>query len=119
MHSQISSHFDQILSPLLCGYRKGYNTQTALVSLVEKWKEILDKKGFSAAILMDLSKAFDTLDHDLLLAKLNAYGFSRDALSLVYNYLSNRKQRTKINFQFSDWVDLICGVPQGSWTAFI
>ena len=44
MHSQISSNFDQILSPLLCGYRKGYNTQTALLSLVEKWKEILDKK---------------------------------------------------------------------------
>ena len=114
MHSQMAHYFDNILSPLLCGYRKGHNTQTALINLVEKCKEMLDKKGYTGAILMDLSKAFDTLDHELLLAKLHAYGFSRDALLLINSYLRDRKQRIKINFKFSDWVDLIKGVPQGS-----
>ena len=58
-------------------------------------------KGFAGAILMDLSKAFDCLNHELLIAKLEAYGFSRSALKLVYDYLSNRKQRVKINGSFS------------------
>ena len=65
------------------------------------------------ALLTDLSKAFDCLSHDLLIAKLNAYGFSIAALRLVQNYLSNRKQRTKINSDFSSWEKILFGVPQG------
>ena len=75
---------------------------------------MLDKKGFTGAILMDLSKAFDTINHELLIAKLHAYGFSRKALRLVFSYLSNRKQRVKINQTFSSWKELLSGVPQGS-----
>ena len=63
---------------------------------------------------MDLSKAFDTLNHALLLAKLNAYGFSKDSLTLIRSYLKNRCQRTKINTAFSSWTELLLGVPQGS-----
>ena len=63
---------------------------------------------------MDLSKAFDTLNHDLLLAKLNAYGFSKDALHLIRSYLKYRWQRCKINTTFSSWTELLLGVPQGS-----
>ena len=63
---------------------------------------------------MDLSKAFDTLNHDLLLAKLNAYGFSTDSLALIRSYLKNRWQRTKINTAFSSWTELLLRVPQGS-----
>ena len=59
-------------------------------------------------------KAFDTINHELLIAKLNAYGFADSALNIILNYLSDRKQRTKINSSFSDWKDLLCGVPQGS-----
>ena len=62
---------------------------------------------------MDLSKAFDTIKHDLLLAKLHAYGFSKKALKLIQNYLSNRWHRTKINKDFSTWQELLQGVPQG------
>ena len=74
----------------------------------------LDNKGFAAAILMDLSKAFDTIDHGLLIAKLHAYGFSRSSLKLVKNDLSDRWQRTKVNSSFSSWSELLQGVPQGS-----
>ena len=74
----------------------------------------VDIKRTFGALLTDLSKAFDCLPHDLLLAKLNAYGFSLPALRLVQSYLSNRKQRTKINSEFSSWEEILFGVPQGS-----
>jgi hypothetical protein len=84
--------------------------------MIEKWKEILDKRGggFAGAILMDLSKAFDTINHELLLAKLEAYGFGESALQIMHSYLSDRWQRTKVNTSFSSWKELLCGVPQGS-----
>ena len=82
--------------------------------MLEKWKLSIDNKGFAGGVLMDLSKAFDTINHQLLLAKLHAYGFSKQALAIVCSYLSNRKQRIKINNVFSFWKDLILDVPQGS-----
>ena len=99
----------------MCGYRKGFNTQYALLSLIEKWKKTLDDNGYTTgAILMDLPKASDTINHELLIAKLYAYGFSKDALKLIHSYLSDRWQRTKINKSFSSWSTLLKGVPQGS-----
>ena len=86
MQSQINHYMEQYLSPYLCGYRKGYNAQYALVSMIERWKKILDKNGYAGAVLMDLSKAFDTLNHELLIAKLHAYGFHKTALKLVASY---------------------------------
>ena len=73
-----------------------------------------DKGQHAGAVFMDLSKAFDTINHKLLIAKLHAYGFGRNALELVFNYLSDRWQRTKINVSYSTWSRIICGVPQGS-----
>ena len=70
--------------------------------------------GYSAAVLMDLSKAFDTINHDLLFAKLHAYGIKEDSLKLIMSYLSNRHQRTKVGGEFSAWEELLTGVPQGS-----
>ena len=66
------------------------------------------------AILTDLSKAFDCLNHNLLLAKMDAYGFDKSALLFIQDYLNKRKQRTKVNGSYSSWLDLIYGVPQGS-----
>ena len=63
---------------------------------------------------MDLSKAYDCIPHDLLIAKLHAYGISMQALKLLYSYLINRKQKAKINNFFSDWFEIIAGVPQES-----
>ena len=82
--------------------------------MLEKWKTSLDNGENIGAILMDLSKAFDCIRHDLLLAKLNAYGFSREALRLVNSFLENRHQRVKINGSFSAYRQLPLGVPQGS-----
>ena len=72
MHKQISEYINQFLLPYLCSYRPGFSTQKAHVSLIEKRKAISDKSRYAGAVLMDLSKAFDTINHDLLIAKLNA-----------------------------------------------
>ena len=82
--------------------------------MLEKWKNAADKGKIFGALLTSLSKAFDSLSHDLLIAKLNAYGSSLPALKLVHNYLSNRKQRTKINNAYSSWEEILFGVQQGS-----
>ena len=105
---------ETFLSKYLCGYRKGYSVQHALIALLETLKISLDNKGFWGAILMDLSKAFDTLNRDLLIAKLYANGFSKTALRLIKSYLTNRWQRTKINNSYNSWIELLLGVPQGS-----
>ena len=63
---------------------------------------------------MDLSKAFDCINHKLLLAKLHAYGFSKSALAFIWSYLSDRCQRVGIDGNFSSWQDILDGVPQGS-----
>ena len=81
---------------------------------IEKWKNSVDKGESFGALLTDLSKAFDCLDHELLTAKLNAYGFTLPALRLIHDYLSNRKQRTKIDDNYSSWSKILFGVPQGS-----
>ena len=60
---------------------------------------------------MDLSKAYDCLPHDLLIVKFEAYGIGKSGLNLLLNYLSNRKQHTKVNSSYSDWYDIISGVP--------
>ena len=82
--------------------------------MLEKWKGAVDDKKVFGAFLTDLSKAFDYLSHELIIAKLNAYGFSFPAPKLIYDYFSNRQQRTKINRNFSPWEEVLFGVPQGS-----
>ena len=76
-----------------------------LSRLIEKQKTILDEKGFCGAVLMDLSKSFDTINYE---------GFEKSALKMLLNYLSNRWQRTKINKTLCSWVELMQGVTQGS-----
>ena len=98
---QITIFMDPLLSKYQCGFRKGYSAQHCLLAMLEKWKNAVDKGKIFGALLTDLSKAFDSLSHDLLIAKLNAYGFSLPALKLVNSYLSNKKKRTKINNAYS------------------
>ena len=103
MQKQINAYIEKFFSPYLCGFRKGFGTQDALTSLIEKWKSSLDQNGYAGSVLMDLSKAFDTLNHELLIAKLHAYGFDKKSLSLINSYLTDRWQRVKIGTAFSSW----------------
>ena len=82
--------------------------------MLEGWKKSLDKGKIAGALLTDLSKAFDCLNHDLLIAKLEAYGFDKKSLTCILSYLTDRKQRTKVNASFSAWSSVKSGVPQGS-----
>ena len=101
MQLQIVEFISGKLSPYLCGYRRGYSAQHALISLIEHWRKALDSKVYAGAVLMDLSKAFDCINYDLLIAKLHAYSFSKQSLKLIKSYLSNRKQRVKVNNSFN------------------
>ena len=114
IYTQISTYIDKFLSPFLCGFRKGFSTQHCLMRFISLWQKSMDNGILGSALLTDLSKAFDCLNHELLIAKLEAYGFSNSALHYIYNYLSNRKQRVKVNNSFSEWCNILFGVPQGS-----
>ena len=81
------------LSNLLTGLRKNHSTQHRLMYMFENCKNMLDKEGYICAFLMDLSKTFDTIHHDLMIANLEVYGFSQDALQDMRSYLTNRQQR--------------------------
>ena len=111
MFIQGSAYFDEIFSKYEYVFRKGYSTQQCLLDLLEKWKAALEVFG---TLLTDLSKVFDCLNHELLIAKLNAYGFTLPALKLVLDYLSDRKQRTIVRNSCITWFEIIFGVPQGS-----
>ena len=108
------SYFDKYLSPFIPAYRKNYSTQQVLIRLLEEWREKLDENFIVGAVLMDLSKAFDCIPHDLIIAKLAAYGIERETLRLIYSYLKGRKQCVKISNTYSDYNEIISSVPQGS-----
>ena len=106
---KMNDHF----SPLLAAYRENYHTQHLLIRPLKEWRLYLDDNYFVGTVMTDLSKAFDCLPHDLLIAKLEAYGFDNYTIRYVYSYLKNRKQCVKINNTYSDLLDIISGVPQG------
>ena len=114
MYDEIYTYIETFLSPFLFGYRKNHSTEQCIIVMIEGWKKALDSKYNAGSVLTDLSKAFDCLNHKLLIAKLNAYGFHKDALRFIYSYMRERKQRTKVNNSYSSWRDVIYGVPQGS-----
>ena len=108
------AYIDIKLSKFLSTYRRSYGTQHVLMRLIEEWKQKLDKTFVCGAVLMDLSKAFDCVPHDLLLAKLSAYGFDKQVLILILPYLTDREQATRMNNSHSLMQLILSGVPQGS-----
>ena len=114
MYNQIAQVFDKILSKHQCSFRKSHSAQHSLIVLLEKWKESVDQGHVFGAFLTDLSKACDCLPHNLLIAKLNAYGFDNKTVRFVYDYLTSLKPRTKISDTYSSWQKILSGVPQGS-----
>ena len=87
MYNQIMGYIEKYLSPYLFGFRKGHSTEQCLNVVTERWKKAIDQQKCVGAVLTDLSKAFDCLNHQLLIAKLEAYGFEKEALSFIYDYL--------------------------------
>ena len=97
IYAQISSFMEPKLSKYLAGFRAKHNTQHALLKMIETWRAMLNIGNKVGAIIMDLWKAFDTLNHNLLLCKLKAYGFNKNALTFIQSYFTNRYQRTKVS----------------------
>ena len=114
LYQQIEDFPNKNLSPKLCGFRKGHSTQYALLNLLKNWQKCLDKSRIVGTVLMDVSKAYNCLSPDLLLAKLSAYGFNEPAITLIANYFSNKYQRIKIEYSFSFYLEILRGVLQGS-----
>ena len=82
--------------------------------MIETWKKALDSKHVAGGILTDLCKAFDCLNHEHLIAKLDAYGFGNQSCKFIFDYLKNRKQRTKVGDGYIEWLETKLRVPQGS-----
>ena len=101
----------QILYKFQYGFRKNHSTEHALIELVDQIRLNMDKKQMTCGIFIDLSKAFDTVNHNILLAKLENYGIRGKTLDLLKSYLSDRKQYVHIGNSKSQMRSVSCGVP--------
>ena len=113
IHNSLSSYAETILSNFISAYKKSYSSNHVLLRLIENWKKSR-AKSFVGTILMDLSKAFDCISHDLLAAKHDSYGLSEGAVTFVHSYLKRIKQGVKIIGSESVFQMLLSGIPQGS-----
>ena len=114
LYNRLSKYFDSLLATNQCGCRGGFRSQNCLLVMLEKFKEAIDKRNQFGVLLTNLLKAFDCIDHKLLIAKLYEYDVSSSALNIISSYLKHRTQRTKINYCFSTRSNIEYGVPQGS-----
>ena len=114
VHSRLASHFEDIYHNNVFAYRDYHGCDTAILSLTEQFKKELDNHKLISLVSMDLSKAFDTLPHDLIVKKLEDYGGDSKVINLVTNYLSARQQRVRLSGQHSSMKTVMKGVPKGS-----
>ena len=114
IQDQIQDFYQGLLSEFISAYRRCNICKTAFLKLTEDWRACRDRKELVDVVSMDLSKAFDTIPHPLLLAKLKAYSLSNSPCALFADYLSGRTQRVKAGDSFSGWQTVTRGVPQGS-----
>ena len=116
LYARLISYIDkfQLLYKYQYGFRKKHSTEHALIELVDQIRLSMDNKQMTCGIFIDLSKAFDTVDHQILIGKLEHYGIRGTALELFKSYLSNRKQYVHIDNCKSKTQSITCGVPQGS-----
>ena len=105
---------NSLLQPNQFGFQPSHSTQDALLKTMDDWCIALDLGKSIGAVFLDLSKAFDSIDHSLLLRKLQSYGVEGNEHKWFSNYLDGRKQRVKLEVSYSDWANVLRGVPQGS-----
>ena len=94
--NQLSEYMQKFLNKILCGFRKAHSSQHTLFRILQAWQKELDNSGNVCTIVKDLSKAYECIPHDLLTAKLEAHGLDKTSLNIFFDYLNNRKQRTKL-----------------------
>ena len=116
MHKRLCEFLQEhnILFQNQFGFRKNNSTSFALIEITEKIKETIDNKKYGCGIFIDLRKAFDTVNHEILLRKLDHYGIRGMAQNWFKSYLTNRKQYVSLNGESSELKQIACGVPQGS-----
>ena len=90
---QVTKFMEPLLTKYQCGFRRGFSAQKCLLAMLEKWKSSVDKGKAFGVLLTDLSKALDYLSHELIIEKLNAYGFSLSVLKLMQSYLSQKENK--------------------------
>ena len=103
-----------LIHPSHHGFRSGHNTCTALIEMYDTWIQAIENDEIAAVFLIDMSAAFDVVDHDILLKKLELYGFENSSKEWYESYLGNRSQQVLIDGTLSNSLDLEAGVPQGS-----
>jgi hypothetical protein len=114
---QLYEYFNtnKLLSPCQSGFRSMHSTLTALIQATNSWSVNIDNGLVNnGVVFIDLKKAFDTIDHDIMLQKLENYGVERNSLTWIKSYLTDRTQKCLVNGQLSNSVPITCGVPQGS-----
>jgi retron-type reverse transcriptase len=104
----------KLISSSQSGFRSLHSTLTALIEAMDNWSINIDKGLLNEVIFIDLKKAFDTIDHTILLGKLRIYGVDENGIKLFESYLSNRSQRCCVNGELSETAKITCGMPQGS-----
>ena len=114
IYNHLYNYFDKIPLPSQCGFCKEYIPQHCLLAMLENFKKSADEGSKFGALLTNLSKEFDCINHKHLIAKIFCYGASPSVLNLIQSYLSNRTQIKKINNRFSRQSSIEYGVPQGS-----
>ena len=119
MHDNVSDYFNDVLSKLQCGFRKGFGAQNCLLYIIETIRKTRDNSGVFASVMTDLSKAFHCISHELLVAKLRAYGFHESSLKVIISYLKNRTQVTKVDSSFSELLNIVCSTRINSWSSSI
>ena len=116
VYDQLSKHLDKhnILYKYQSGFRRSYSTETALIDLSDRIKFSMDKGLYTGMVMIDLQKAFDTVNHAIMSDKLGAIGCDDGSVNWFNSYLSNRSQFIDIKVTLSDRGEVTCGVPQGS-----
>ena len=116
IYKHVMSHISKydLLHPNQSGFRENYSCHTALTNLVDKWLLNINDNKITGVLFVDFSKAFDVIDHSLLLRKLNIYNFSEQASSVIRSFLSNRQQCVCLDRTYSKSSIQKFGVPQGS-----
>ena len=114
IYDQTWNAFHNVLSSNLSGFMKAHSCSTALLKMTEDWRSSIVNKEAVAVVAVELSKAFDVINHSLLLAKLKAYGSSPHALELMSTYLLGRQQCVRLEGVCSNFKTVKSGVPQGS-----